>query len=421
MANIKKAGVEFLVTIDLGADQTDQADSFTVKYRNNVTGEVVDVVGDNGTATVTELTESAGTYQFPMTIPNPGDYTLLVSSTIAGFTNVASAFVVANASIDDVKAVVDDLLIKLTNVESQVNTLDEATVNNIANQVTAVQSAVNDIKQLINDSSITMAISGDETANLPVGTNITGDTSEATGTITSVSYDSNNDVTNVGVGSVTGTFQVDETVNNGTDSTAGTISVVNASPVDSVLEFVQALDAALKDGATGLSALKGYTDDIENMLSGAANLADGTESPFAGKGLIEIFDSIGVNKTAIDALATQLTDTQTYLENAINTARDAILTDVAAVKAVVDANKAHLEDDGYGLSALKALLDGLSESLSTHDTDIKDILNDATNGLEAIHNTINTRFDAVDASLATIDEKVDDIQASTGSTAQVLI
>jgi len=342
MANIKKAGVEFLVTIDLGADQTGETDSFTVKCRNNATSDVVDIVGGDGSATVSELTNSVGTYQFPITVTDAGDYTLLVSSTIDRFTDVVSAFVVANASIDDVKVIVDDLLVKMTNVETQVDLLDEDAMNGISDQVVAIQTTVDNIKLLIDDED---------------------------------------------------------------DST-----------VNSVMEFVTSLNDALKDGSTGLAALKGYTDDIENMLSGADTLSDGSDSPFAGKGLIEAFDAIGANATA---LSTQLTDTQTALNGAITSAKDDIIAGVDAVKTVVDANKAYLEDAGYGLSALKDLIDGISTSMSTHDADIKDILADSTNGLEAIHNTITNRFDTVDSSLSTIDGKLDNISAVT--TASVLI
>ena len=93
-----------------------------------------------------------------------------------------------------------------------------------------------------------------------------------------------------------------------------------------------------------------------------------------------------------------------------------------AVKTVVDANKATLEDAGYGLSALKTLIDTANTSLTAANADTDSIiatLGDATNGLAAINTNITTRFDTVDATLSTMDGKLDSIGA--GISAEVHI
>ena len=55
----------------------------------------------------------------------------------------------------------------------------------------------------------------------------------------------------------------------------------DGATVNSVMEWVEKIDAALVDGTSGLSALSGFTDDIENMMVGTEFLADGsTANPF---------------------------------------------------------------------------------------------------------------------------------------------
>lgn len=171
----------------------------------------------------------------------------------------------------------------------------------------------------------------------------------------------------------------------------------DGSTVNSVMEFVAQIDAALADGGSGLAALSGYTDDIEFMLTGTEFLADGsTANPFYD------VDNPGVAKestlvTGLAALTASISGATDYTPRF-----DTLDAATAAVQAVVDANSNALTDAGFGLSALKDLIDGLSTSVGTHDTDIKAILNDATNGLAAIKTDILTELGLMDAKLDTI-------------------
>lgn len=339
MANIKKAGVEFLVTLDLGSDLTGQSSTFGAKFRKNADGVETEVVGGSGASTVTELASSPGTYQFPVTIPSVGDYTFMVNSTIPGFKNITSAVVCSNASIDDIKFVVDGLETTLAAVAADVDGLN-------GQGLTDIKTTLASIKTLIDDE--------------------------------------------------------------------------DGATVNSVMEFVAQIDAALADGTSGLTALKGFTDDVENMLIGTEFLSDGvTANPF--------YDATNPGVAKESSLATGFADLSTTLDtrvttitDAITAAKDAVKVETDAIKAVVDANKLTLEDAGYGLGALKTLIDTLSTDLGTSTTNVTNILNDATNGLAAINANITTRFDTVDATLASMDGKIDDISGGA-STAQILI
>ena len=195
----------------------------------------------------------------------------------------------------------------------------------------------------------------------------------------------------------------------------------DGATVNSVMEFVEKIDDALSGGSGGLAALEGYTDDIENMLVGTEFLTDGvTANPF--------YDATnpGVAKdstiyTALTTLQTDITTAKDSIETKLDTlvgtsadtsAEDTLYGKVAGVQEVVDANKLTLEDAGFGLSALKDLLDVLTVNMATHDTDIKAILTDATNGLEAIKTDIMAKLDAMDLKLDTIVDNTNSANAS---------
>lgn len=184
----------------------------------------------------------------------------------------------------------------------------------------------------------------------------------------------------------------------------------DATTVNSVMEFVAQIDAALAGSGSGLAALSGFTDDIENMLVGTEFLSDGTtNNPFYDPlkpGVAKestLYDGLQAVQTAI----TNISDNLAPSFEAVNIA-------IEGVRTVVDANKVLLEDPNNGLSALKAMLDTLSTGQSTSTQNILDILNDPVLGLSNIRTEMNTRFDAVDTSLATIDGKLDSLGSAQG-------
>jgi hypothetical protein len=328
--SVKKAGVSFKVKIETNSDFTGQAGGFSSYYINDATGIRTDIVGS-----FTEDGNTPGLYFSPsVTIPTAGDYTLVVNNGAAGMDNHPTPIVVTNATIDDVKVVVDDLATTLATVAADVDGLDGQNLLDIKNTLASIETI------LINDGT---------------------------------------------------------------------------GAVDSVMEFVTQINAALESGATGLSALAGYTDDIENMLNGTEFLANGTTpNPF--------YDAVNPGVAKESTLAVAFTNLQTDIavfRTSLETKADNIQAATNAVKVVVDANRAHLENAGYGLLALKNLVDALALNVQTHGTNITALLEDGTNGLAAIKTEIVSRFDSVDADLASIEGKIDNLGSAKGFTAFV--
>ncbi len=319
--SVKKAGVAFKTKLGTNADLTGQAANFSAYYINDATGAKTDIAN-----AFTEDANTAGLYMVETTIAAKGDYTIVINNATIGMGNHEAPVVVVDATIDDVKLVVDDLTTTLATVAADVDGLNGDTLVTLKNDIAAISALIDD-----------------------------GDTS---GTATTV------------------------------------------------LDFVTQINDALNSGS-GLSALEGYTDDIENMLLGTEFLADGTTAnPF--------YDATnpGVAKesslaAALVTLQGNISSAQTAVTDAITTSEGVITGKTDALQIVVDANKATLEDAGFGLAALKALIDGVNTAVTDGETNILNVLNDAANGLVAIKTELVSRFDSVDAKLLTIEGKVD--------------
>lgn len=186
----------------------------------------------------------------------------------------------------------------------------------------------------------------------------------------------------------------------------------DGTAVNSVMEFVAQIDAALLNGSSGLAALAGYTDDVENMLLGTEFLADGvTANPLFGANNADIKALIEANLIQLQG---DIAAAQTSIETKIGDAQAVIEAKVAEVKTVVDANAVKLGDAGYGLEALKLLIDGLASDVANGENDILAVLNDATKGLVGIYDTMVSRFDNLDNAVATVDSKLDSIGGAQG-------
>jgi len=396
MSSIRKAGVTFYPGVGVSPDLTGLEGTLSLKYKKR---------GESSFTSVTDsfIEENAGTYTVPLTLTNVGDYIVIIESTDARIENLEGNVLVTNASIDDVKTVVDGLATTLDVVAADVDGLNGQTLDDI-------KESLNNIIGLINTNSNTVTIDGDETTEFAVGDSVVGQNSGAKGQISSVTYDAGTDVTTIVIDDVIGNFVLSEDlyVNGATDAVDAKLQTITGTPLDSVMEFVDNINKSLLDGTSGLSALSGYTDDIENMLLGTEFLADGTTAnPFYDANNPGVAKESSLN-AALVALQSNITTAVTDITTAVNDAKNAVQVDVAAVQTVVDANQANLENAGYGLSALKDLLDGLAANATTHDADIKAILNDGVNGLEAIKDTIITKLDAMDT-------KLDNISGATSS------
>jgi len=393
MSAVYKVGVTYHLGREFGPDLTGKADTFTLKYKLQGSSDDWTVVD----ADFTEVID--GSYTVPVSFDTKGSYVIAIESSEDGIETLTGNVIVNNANIDDVKAAVDNARVVIDQIAEDVDGLNGATMDELKEQLAYIRQLSEDTKD------VKIWIDGDETAKISEGVVLTGDTSGATGKVSAVDY--NGDQTVVLMHNVEGTFENDETVNNGDESTDGKIVKNEINTVNSIIEYVEAINNAVSEGNTGLSALKGYTDDIENMLLGTEKLANGDDNPFYD----EDFPGAAKNKDLHDGFAdlkSSMDDAKASIEDKIANARQDVLDATDAIKSVVDGNKDKLEDDGYGLEALKNLIDGVSTKVTDTTDDIKDILNDADNGLKAVKDAIMDKLNSMDG-------KLDDIKAATAS------
>lgn len=147
-----KAGIAFPLTLDTIPDRTDiTPESFVVKYSLANSTNVPTV------STGTTVEKGDGAYVHMLTINQVGYYTINVLVPGDGSTyeddNVNISVLVTNATVDDVYdyvAVVDG---KIDSIKSQVDLLDEATLNGLNSQIGQVQTKLADITALISDEN----------------------------------------------------------------------------------------------------------------------------------------------------------------------------------------------------------------------------------------------------------------------------
>ena len=401
MGAIKKAGVEFYAKIDTNRDLIGQASQFSAEVIVDATGSLLTDASANASIGVFVEVGSTGIYRAPITLTDEGDYTISVKWTDGTETEyIPFPVEVKAADMSDIKALIDALQGDMTLVKDQVDTLDETELNNIAEQLLAVQNTVNNVNNLIDDtSSATFAIDSDETATLNIGDTVTGGTSGATGIITAISAGS------VSVKEISGTFADGEAITEAASTGIISTIVLGTSTMNSVMEYVQAINTALSGGGSSLSVLEAFVDNVELMLEGKAftDTAGNAVLEADSYGLAEIFAAItsngtdiGTANTAITALAaalgtqtttitTAITASELVITTAITASQTALETKIDAIKTVVDANATTLGDAGFGLAALKTLIDDLDTSVSLLATDT------------------SVRFDTVDAAIAALD------------------
>jgi len=424
--SVKKAGVQFYATVDTGADMTGKANNFSIVIRNNANGDTITGIT---TGNFIELSESAGTYQVPITIANVGDYTVIISNTTDSLGSITAPVVVTNASIDDINNAVDLVNTTVNNIYSEVQNLDGDSLSSIQQSISNVQVSINTIKDLINNKTATLTFTGaNETNNLVVDDTVTGQTSGALGKVMSSTYGTDTVIELTGV---IGQFVIGEEISGTGTTTTGLDSAIYSNEVvDSVLEFLNQLDAAINEGS-GLGALEGYTDDIENMLLGTEFLADDiTPNPFynaTNPGVAKASNIADLLVTLQGNISTAISSVNNYTNslvgNSTDTTNGTLFGNIYLLKQVVDANKAYLEDSGYGLEALSNLVDDIEIRLGT-DTDVTGgntlfskiadvnaLISDETNGLVAIKTLLNT----MDSKLDTISSKVDEVLSGAGA------
>lgn len=145
-----KAGVAAPIVLDTNPDRTDiTAENIHLTYVESGTTNVP--------SDVTGFTHKGnGAYEYMLTINAVGYYRLAVivpGNETYEETTINMTVLVQNASIDDVYTKLTTVDGKIDSIKTQVDLLDEASMNGLNDAITAVQNKLTDITTLINDEN----------------------------------------------------------------------------------------------------------------------------------------------------------------------------------------------------------------------------------------------------------------------------
>lgn len=133
--------------------------------------------------------------------------------------------------------------------------------------------------------------------------------------------------------------------------------------------------------------LKGYTDDIENMINGTEFLQDGvTPNPFHGNNNKDIHDTLKNAKQSIEAT---INSTKEFLVQDAETKYQDVKTRLVEITTLVTYNKGMLDNTTYGLEAIK-------NKLNSTDTDMKALFEDADSALTSAKDALMTKLDSIE-------------------------
>jgi hypothetical protein len=423
--SVKKAGITFKTKVNVNPDLTGKSANFSLTYYNDADpNTAISVPGS-----FVEAASIPGLYFSPdITVASAGDYTFNITNSVDKLGNVSASVVVVNASLSDIKNAVDFAQSDITAIREKTDALNTAELEAISQQLVEVQSSVNSVNNLIVNKTTNLTFTGvNETSNLVAGDEVVGNDSDAVGTVVSSVFDTD---TIVNIKNVVGTFTANERVT-GSGTTSRISIVVNGNAaVDSVMEFVSEINSALENGASGLSAIAEFTDNLEFMLEGRSytDTYGNTIAETDSKGLAEIFAEIVANGENTDAAKIAINEVKssvTLLHNSVSNGFTAIEASVAFFKASIEnkvetvrefvsVNSAILGNINFGNEAIKNLLDSLAANLITVDNDVDsiiNILNDTTFGLSAI----KTLLGSMDSKLDTIENKIDILTSSSSA------
>lgn len=149
---MRKAGLQFFPTLELDPDTTGLASTLSLKYK--LRG--VDTDYTDATGTFSE--DAPGVYSLPLTLSVPGDYSVIINSTDAGISSKAGSVLVTAATIDDVKTLVDGLIVTANGMKSQIDLLDETELNTVKEAVDTLTADVGALIDIINSTDSEDAI-----------------------------------------------------------------------------------------------------------------------------------------------------------------------------------------------------------------------------------------------------------------------
>lgn len=149
---MKKAGIPFPVYIDTVPDRVIADGQITASYRKADSGENT----FTPIATPASATGQDGTYEIMVTIPSKGFYQLAIdvaADESYEAEKITTSVQVLDATIDDVASKIDAAVVKIDDMKSQIDVLDEATVNEIKAAVDGLETKLTTLTTLINDEN----------------------------------------------------------------------------------------------------------------------------------------------------------------------------------------------------------------------------------------------------------------------------
>lgn len=144
---IKKAGIEFRPGISVPAELGDISSTLSGEYR---------LEGSTGSFTkfVSGFTKDKdGFYSSPVTISTPGVYLFSIKSTEPTIDDMDFYVTIVEASIDDVKDVIDAVQTDVAGLKTSLGALDEGAISDIATNVNSVSNKLVELKALMNDET----------------------------------------------------------------------------------------------------------------------------------------------------------------------------------------------------------------------------------------------------------------------------
>lgn len=159
---IRKSGIAFPIGIDINPDRAIDAANIVITYvKSGTLYAPVTVNGTfyhdaNGLYRKMVSIDEPGYFDIDVTIPASNDYSE-VNGTGYPAEKISQSIYIANATVDDVYSYLTDLGInlgiKIDSVKSQVDVLDEATLNNLNDKVINIQAKLETVTALINDEN----------------------------------------------------------------------------------------------------------------------------------------------------------------------------------------------------------------------------------------------------------------------------
>lgn len=364
MGAIKKAGVQFFAKIDTNRDLIGAATQFSAEVVVDADGSILTDASANASIGAFVEVGSTGIYRAPVTLTDEGDYTISVKWTDGTDTEyIPFPVEVKAADMSDIKALIDALQGDVTSVKTQVDVLDEASLNGIEASVATLNTNVSTIEAMLD---------GDDNASLNVLKTLIED--------------------------------------------------ISGSGLGAISEFVDNLELMLEGKAyVDTNGVAVTADDSKGLIEiFNAIVANGTDIATANAAIADLDADVVAFKTSVEG---KIAD----LDAVVDAFQLSVEGKVDAVKTVVDANSSVLTDAAFGNSALKDLIDNLDgdlvsalagmntrfDTVDAANTANTTTITDAIASLDTVVDTANADIQAlINAQTATLEGRFDSVDSA---------